>query len=40
MTLGGEYYKDIVNIRTMIPNNPKVKDIGLGFLHTIVLTDF
>jgi hypothetical protein len=37
--IGGEFYEKVANVRELIPGQPFVKDIGLGFMHTIVMTD-
>lgn len=37
--LGGEANVGIQNLRELIPGNNKVKDVGLGFMHTLVVTE-
>jgi len=37
--IGGEANTGIQNVRELIPGNNKVKDVGLGFMHTLVLAE-
>lgn len=36
---GGEAGNRMINLREEIPGNPKVKDVGLGYMHTLALTE-
>lgn len=37
--IGGEANIGIQNLRETVPGNNRVKDVGLGFMHTLVLTE-
>lgn len=37
--LAGDYYSSIVNIKDEIPGANFVKDVGLGFMHTIAIAN-
>lgn len=37
--IGGEANQGIQNLREQVPGNNKVKDVGLGFMHTLVLSE-